>query len=73
MTRFIYSIKFDNGKSSTCLSVERIYDPLRYFRAKFGEDSVIEVYERTGDGKSIPSTLLPLSQEEEEAIAPRAT
>jgi len=55
--RFIYSIKFDNGKSSTCLSVERIYDPLRYFRAKFGEDSVIEVYERTG-GVNLLSRLL---------------
>jgi len=66
--RWIYSIALAGGKSATVPSRERIYDCLRCFRNKFGEENVVSVTERCGDGEPVPSHLLPLSPEEAESI-----
>jgi hypothetical protein len=66
--RWIYNITLARDKCATVPSKERIYDCLRYFRNKFGEEAVTSVTERFGDGERVPSYLLPLSPEEADSL-----
>lgn len=65
MKRYIYNITLTIGKSARCISLERIYDPARYFGARFGEGAVIAVSEYT-DGKN--PVLINRRDDEMEAI-----
>lgn len=69
MNRYIYNIELASGRGARCISLERIYDPMRYFRVRFGEEAVTEVTESANGRKPVPSYLLPLSLEESEAIS----
>jgi len=71
--RWIYNITLDSGKSATVPSKERIYDCLRCFRNKFGEEAVLGVTERFGDSEPVPSYLQPLSKEEADSLKTEAT
>ena len=61
--RFIYVFRFADGGGGTCISVDRIWDCLRYFRDRLPSAEVVAVWEN-----GIPSYQLPLSPEEAEAI-----
>ena len=66
--RWQYRITFSEGNTGTCISVDRIWDCLAYAHRKFGADRVSGVEERFGDGEWVSSELLPMSQEEADAI-----
>lgn len=66
--RYQYRITFAEGNTGTCPSPERIYDPLFYFREKFGTDRILRVEERYGEGEYVPSELLPTSEEEADTV-----
>jgi len=68
MDRWVYRIIFSEGNSGTCISRERIFKPLEYFRRKFSEHRVSDVDERSVDGRWVPSYLLPQCPEEAESI-----
>lgn len=51
--RWIYQLRFTNGRSATVISTERISDCLDYYRARFGADVVAGVSERYGDGEPV--------------------
>ena len=53
--RWIYNVQLSSGKGATVSSLERIHAPERYFRERFGEDSVLSVTERHGDGDAVLS------------------
>jgi hypothetical protein len=66
--RWVYSVTLASGKKATAPSEERICDCLRYFRDKFGEEAVVTVTERFGNGDPVDSTLLPTCHEEAEVL-----
>jgi hypothetical protein len=66
--RWVYAISLASGKGATVPSLKRIYDPLRVFRDKFGEEAVLSVTERHGNGEPVPSHLLPTCPEEAESL-----
>lgn len=64
MRRYIYNIELSSGKGARCISLERIYDPVRHFRVRFGESAVISVSESIDGRHPVPSHQLPTSAEE---------
>ena len=65
---WIYRITFAERNTGTCPSRERIWNPLFFFREKFGNDRVSRVEEKRGEGSYVDSKLLPLSQGEADGI-----
>ena len=76
--RWIYRVLINQGisksksdtKALTCISKERLHDPVRQFRQRFGEDMVMSVTERYGDSEPVPSYLLPTCADEAASIKP---
>ena len=66
--RFVYNVTLASKKSATVPSQERIWDCLRFFRERFGEEAVVSVTERFGNSEPVQSYLLPLSREEAKAL-----
>lgn len=68
MKRYIYNITLAVGKGARCISLERVYDPLRHFRVRFGEEAVISVTESIDARNPVPSHELPTSAEEADGL-----
>jgi hypothetical protein len=66
--RWQYRITFAEGNTGTCIREDRVWDPLFFYREKFGADRVLRVEERWGNEEFISSELLPTSQEEADGI-----
>jgi hypothetical protein len=66
--RWQYRIHLDDGATVMSIRPEPVFDSLRQFRRRFGEERVVRVEGRWGDRDWVDSALLPTCQEEADAL-----